>query len=98
MATVLLVATLSFGLMPTAMAATYGPFNKSCSPQYVEVQSYARVTVHHYYPSNSLKWTWVQQNFTTRKTHTGVQSTSWKVEANDAIQVSGTKANCVGVG
>ena len=94
----LLVAAMSFGSMPSAMAATYGPFNKNCSPQYVEVQSEARYQVQHYYPSSTLKWIFSNSNYQIRKTHTGVQSTSWKVTADDAIRVSGTKANCVGVG
>lgn len=97
-AIVLLVAAATLGPIPSAMAATYGPYTKSCGSQFVEVQSHAKVTVEHYYPANTLQHIFIATEYKVRKTHTGVHSTSWKVWANDSIIVSGTKANCVSVG
>ena len=97
-----LVVALLLGLallnVPVADAVTYGPYTKNCGSQYVRVQSYARYTVYHYYPSGTLQVQYYAPYYVLRDTHTGSQSTSWKVWANDAIQVGSTYAYCVSYG
>ena len=97
-AMVLAVLTITLLGAPIAAAVTYGPFSKNCGSQYVRVQSYARYTVYHYYPSDTLQVQYYAPYYVLRDTHTGSHSTSWKVWANDAIQVPSTYAYCVSYG
>lgn len=97
-AAALALALSAFGPMSSALAATYGPYTKGCGSQFVEVQSKAKYDVNHYYPSGTLRVLFTNVDYQIRKTHTGYNSTSWKVTANDSIVVAGTKANCVTIG
>lgn len=96
--TAVAIAVFILAFAPAALAIPTETGSLGCGSQFVVVRSKGQFEVKHYWPTTTLRYTFNNPSFQVRTTHTGLNSTSWKVTANDALNNTETYAYCTPFG